>query len=616
MIIIKFNFIIIIIKLNLIIYTQMSTLINTPAIENIKHNLYQSFDKKIAIGSITNLAGATVTGSGGFGTSVAVSYEGEYAVVGSPKTNAVSFAKVYKRIDNIWTQVQELQPGTAIGTSILPGTPNAVLSPSNATGNITWEANSNFGISVAITKNGKFIAVGASGGSITGVSATTPGYVSIYKKQGSTWLLQQVIYQVDSYSNSAFGTSISFDYINRLVVGAPNAYTSGVTGAVYIFKITSNQSNGSGINANGWNRPISGIWRQTSKLTPSVTIPSKFGTSVAINGFGDTIVVGAPFTNNGGVVIFTRNTDVDTNPLTNGSWTLNSEKFSVGGGSDVQYGTSVAINEDGNYIVVGAPNYNNGGGNYGLVQIFYKSISYPVDGSVVLFPQITYNLFLLIYNTANNDNNIIVRDNSNNCLFGTSVAISADGNYIAIGAPHTTIFLNNTQYYEEIYAGAIYMYKRIGPNWQEMQQVIDDDPLEKTKLGTSVSISNNGMVLCSGASGLGEFDTELGHTTFFTLGDHTPSQMSGVIIVTPSSGIVILTNPYNMVSVAAITQNLTIRLPKSYANGRTLYIYIGTPGNYTLTFDPAIYPWTNGSAMGTNPLTFTLIYSETTDKWY
>jgi hypothetical protein len=97
--------------------------------------------------------------------------------------------------------------------------------------------------------------------------------------------------------------------------------------------------------------------KQGAKITGDAT-SDRFGASVAINSTGDTIVVGAYYATVGGNS-YTGYVKVYKN--ISGTWTLQGAKL-TGEATNDRFGTSVAINSTGDTIVVGAHGANSGTG--------------------------------------------------------------------------------------------------------------------------------------------------------------------------------------------------------------------------------------------------------------
>jgi len=76
--------------------------------------------------------------------------------------------------------------------------------------------------------------------------------------------------------------------------------------------------------------------------------------------------------------------------------------------------------------------------------------------------------------------------------FGFSVALSADGNTLAIGAPGTTV--NGSTL-----AGCVYIYRKTGTEWVKQAKIVSLNPQYGAGFGHSVSLSADGNRVAMGA---------------------------------------------------------------------------------------------------------------------
>lgn len=127
-------------------------------------------------------------------------------------------------------------------------------------------------------------------------------------------------------------------------------------------------------------------------------------------------------------------------------------------------GKSVSLSNDGSRIAIAAPLNDAGGGNRGQVRVYEKGI------------------------TGWNKLGVNLNGEGNGDRFGNSVALSADGNVVAIGA------------YDPPGFGSIYGYVKVfkwnGNNWEQL-----GSRLESTESGTygqSLALSSDGAVLAIG----------------------------------------------------------------------------------------------------------------------
>ena len=259
---------------------------------------------------------------GGFGFGASVAIDGSTLVVGAPLDNSVGTASgavyVFTLSNGVWQQTAKL---TALNAS----------------------AGDNFGQSVAVS--GSFIIVGAPSG------GGGRGQVYFFSNQNGTWLQEQEL-----TGSGAFGTSVGISGLNA-VVGAPGVGTA----TVFTFRNT--------------------LWNIGQQLLPSDAQAGEgFGQAVAMD--STDIVVGAPFW-----------TDNPSNPanaaeggrafifeLVDGTWVrvarltaqdgLLASVASATGAKGEQFGAAVAVS--GNWVVVGAPQYNGHSMAQGEAYVFYR----------------------------------------------------------------------------------------------------------------------------------------------------------------------------------------------------------------------------------------------------
>jgi lipocalin len=257
-------------------------------------------------------SGAGLGFANGQGRSVAVSADGNTAIIGGPNDNALMGAAwVFTRSNGVWTQQGNKLVGTGAVGTIPP-----------------WQ-----GISVALSADGNTALIGGVGDNLWA------GAAWVFTRNNGAWTQQgsKLVGTGEGGGGSAQqGRSVALSADgNTAIVGGPDDYTSG---AAWIFT----RSNG--------------VWsQQGNKLVG--TGGSEFagqGSSVALSADGNTAIVGGPF--DGAAWIFTRS---------NGVWTQQGNKL-VGAGAvgptSIEQGTSVALSADGNTAIIGGPgdNFDNG----------------------------------------------------------------------------------------------------------------------------------------------------------------------------------------------------------------------------------------------------------------
>ncbi len=242
-----------------------------------------------------------------FGFSLALSPEGNTALVTSPFDGETGAAWVFTREGSSWTEQQKFTATGAHGkvgfgwSAALGNDGNTALIGGNydeehvgAAWVFTREGSSwseqqtligaddgrhgVFGRGVALSENGKVALVGGSEGG--------GGYVSVFGEEGSSWTEQQTLTAGRKRGVTNFGghLALSADGSTALVGG--EFYEEG-KGAAWVFTHTGT------------------TWKQTRKLTAEVPLRGYFGDGVALSENGKTGLVGAPGDEGGAAWAFT-----------------------------------------------------------------------------------------------------------------------------------------------------------------------------------------------------------------------------------------------------------------------------------------------------------------------
>ena len=319
-------------------------------------------------GQVWSQQGSKMVGTGAAGTaqqgwSVAISGDGNTAIVGGPTDDYdaddsafVGAAWVYTRSGGAWTQ----QGSKLVGTDAVGAAQQ--------------------GVSVAISADGNTAIVGGEG------DISFAGAAWVYTRSGGAWTQQgnKLVgwdavgdaWQGWSVAISADGnTAIVGGYQDDFNAGAAWVYTrsGGVwtqqgnklvgTGAIgaaqqgYSVAISADGNTGIvGGDAENFNAGAAwvytrsaGVWSQQggNLVGTGAAATAQQGWSVAISGDGSAAIVGGPTDNSfaGASWVFTRS---------GGVWTQQGNKLVGSGGAGAQ-GTSVAISADGNTAIVGGP---------------------------------------------------------------------------------------------------------------------------------------------------------------------------------------------------------------------------------------------------------------------
>jgi FG-GAP repeat len=310
------------------------------------------------------LAASDETGHGLFGWSVAVSADGNTALIGGPyDNNQVGAAWVFTRSGGTWAQQG----------------PKLTASDETGTGEFGW--------SVALSADGNTALIG-------GLFDTSGrGAAWVFTRSGGTWTQQgPKLTASDETGSGDFGHSVALSADgSTALIGGPSDNFGGV-GAAWVFTRSG------------------GTWTQQGpKLTASdETGTSDFGVSAALSADGNTALVGGSADNNlvGAAWVFTRS---------GGTWTQQGPKLIAsdetgtgqqnGGG---QFGSSVAVSADGDTALIGGPDDVNSAG-VGAAWVFTRSGGTWTQQGPKLIPS------------------------DGQGQFGWSVALSADGSTALIG---------------------------------------------------------------------------------------------------------------------------------------------------------------------------------------
>jgi uncharacterized protein (TIGR03437 family) len=263
------------------------------------------------------LIGSGAIGPALQGASVAVSADGNTAMVGGPGDNAYAGAVwVFTRNSGVWTQ----QGPKLIGAS-------------------AYSLRS-IGSSVALSADGNTaIAGGPDDNNGVGASWVFTRFNGVWAQQGQK-LVGSGATKAAACSFIAQGGSVALSADGNTAI-AGGSGDNGCVGAAWVF--TRNN----------------GIWTQqgpklVASLAGSGTVG--FGASVVLSADGNTVIVGGPGDNSGtgAVWVFTRN---------NGVWTQQGPKL-IGSGAyagqfSVGFGASVALSADGNTAIAGGPHDDN-----------------------------------------------------------------------------------------------------------------------------------------------------------------------------------------------------------------------------------------------------------------
>lgn len=247
-----------------------------------------------------------------------------------------------------------------------------------------------------------------------------------------------------------------------------------------------------------------------------------FGTSISLSEDGLTLAVGSPeeggsgtgvnppIDNNlgdsGAVYVYTRATIADV-------WEFQAYIKASNTGFDDEFGTSVALSDDGNTLAVGAINEDSA--DTGVNADDFTAFNSDNSGAAYVYTRSgatwSFNAYIKASNTGGSD------------LFGNSVTLSGDGNTLAVGAVGesnngTGINPPDTSSFGGGESGAVYVYTRSGATWVFDVYIKASNSDASIMFGTSVALNTDGTTLAVGANGDGNIDVGGAAYTFINQG--------------------------------------------------------------------------------------------------
>jgi hypothetical protein len=384
-------------------------------------------------------------------------------------------------------------------------------------GSITYLKSSNsdpgdrFGRSVALSADGNFLAVAAlyESSSATGVggaesdnSASESGAVYVFARQGSSWVQQAYLKASNAETDDWFGTVVALSSDGAVLAVSAEKESSNAPG------VDGNQADNSYPEAGAvyvFTR-VGSVWIQDAYLKASNPGWSDYlGSSLVLSGDGRRLAVGSVIeesnatgingdqTNNsmpgaGAVYVFAK-------PI-GGQWAQEAYVKASNTSAPDQFGASLALSFDGSTLVVGArfeaSSATGVDGNQADDSGFDAGAAYVFTRAGTTWSQQAY---LKASNTDASD------------VFGFAVALSSDGNTLAVGAPgedsSATGVGGNQVFNSKPDSGAVYVFIRDGVVWSQQAYLKASNTDAGDVFGDSVALSSDGDVLVVGADGEG-----------------------------------------------------------------------------------------------------------------
>jgi hypothetical protein len=355
-----------------------------------------------------------------------------------------------------------------------------------------------------MSADGTTAAVGASfeygdGSSPSDDSAMNAGAVYVFTRTGGTWTPQAYLKASHVDFADMFGSSVSLSGDgNLLAVGAKGEASCANTidgsqtdngcqnaGAVYLFARSGS------------------TWTQQTYIKPSngnITGGHSFGNPAVLSLDGNTLAVGAVEDRSNAKGIDGDQTDISAELAgavfvfvhSSTGWT---QQGYIKGSNTGQYdlfGAAVALSSNGSVMAVGAPGEDSDavgvGGN--------ETIDYLRDaGAVYTFKRVGSTWSQTAYVKASNTG----QDDT----FGATVALSAGGTTLAVGAPAEqsgSTGVDGPQLDDSSYlAGAVYVFGAANGSWLQQAYIKPGLPPSQSMFGYSLSLAGNGFTLAVGA---------------------------------------------------------------------------------------------------------------------
>jgi hypothetical protein len=424
--------------------------------------------------------GAADQFSGGLpGLTLVLSADGNTLAVGAPREDSAATGINGDQTDNSAPDAGAVYLFTRDGAT---WSQQAYVKASNT------EAGDAFGLSIALSADGNTLAVGAyaEDSAATGIdgdqtdnSAESAGAVYIFTRSGATWSQQAYVKASSAERLDTFGRAVALSADGQtLAVGSCGGSAGGCRGAVEVYTRSGT------------------TWSEQALIQPlSLVSEDRFGSPIVLSADGNTLAAAAVFDDSfntgfgfaeGAVYVYTRS---------GATWTQQAFiKAPIGKDPDL-FGEALALSADGNTLAVGAPDEgsaatgingnetDNSIGGAGAVHVFTRS------GTTW-----SRQAYVKASNTPLSDPG---------GHFGWALALSADGNMLAVGAyaedsAATGIDGDQTDNSADA-AGAVYLFTHSGTTWSQQAYVKASNTEAVDLFGASVALSGDGNTLAVGA---------------------------------------------------------------------------------------------------------------------
>jgi hypothetical protein len=373
-----------------------------------------------------------------------------------------------------------------------------------------------FGWTLSLSGDGQTLAVTANdedsnavflNGNETDNSESDSGAVYVFSANATGWAQQAYVKAPNTDLADRFGSSLALSTDgNTLVIGATGEGSSAVG-------VNGDQANNDVSNAGAayvYTRSA-GVWALQAYLKASNTdSQDQFGHAVALSADGNTLAVGAlgedsagtginadPHNNDaaesGAIYVFTR---------TGEAWIQQAYIKASNSEAGDRFGSALAINADGTMLAAAAISEDSSAtginGDQSNNSAAGTGSQYAGTGAVYVFAntngQWRQDTYVKPSNTDADD------------MFGSALAISADGNVLAVGARREDgggIGVNPPAQTDNSAndAGAVYVYTRDNGLWIQTAYIKASNTVRTEFFGTALDLNDDGSLLAVGAEG-------------------------------------------------------------------------------------------------------------------
>ena len=358
-----------------------------------------------------------------------------------------------------------------------------------------------FGFSLALSGNGKTMAIGAPGERSNGNqgdnSMSNSGAVYVFEHTGTEWNQQAYLKASNIGQNDQFGYSVSLSADGNTLAVSADKEASNATG------VNGNEADNS-LNSAGAVyifTEVSGNWTQEAYVKASNPDDlDQFGYVVSLSGDGNTLAVASSLEDSNATGINGNEADNSANASgavyvftkSGTNWSQQAYIKASNTNAGDRFGYKISLSSDGNTLAVGAQRESSNATGINGNEADNSAVA---AGAAYVYTRTgstwTQQAYIKASNTDTND------------LFGTSLSLSGDGNTLAVSslseASNATGVNGDESNNSAVQAGAAYVYKRTGVTWTQDAYIKASNTESGDFFGRAVSLSTDGTMLAVGA---------------------------------------------------------------------------------------------------------------------